>query len=80
MKRNINFFKGSATPITLRWYYNSGQNGLYIGLHKQFEQILNVKKLPGALPEAFAYELDSSWLFGYLKTVEEIRSFWESIR
>jgi hypothetical protein len=77
--RNINFFKGSATPVTLRWYYNSSPNGLYIGIHKQFETMLNVKLSSQALPTAFAYEADSDWLFGFLKTEEEIKTFWATI-
>jgi len=77
--RNINFFKGAATPITLRWYYNSSPNGLYIGFHKQFDKILNVNFSHRSLPPAFAFEADSEWLFGFLKTEEEISTFWSAI-
>lgn len=78
--RNINFFKGMSTPITLRWYYNSGSNGLYVGLHENFEQILNVRLSKSALPVHFAHEKDVNWLFGYFKTEKEIESFWNGIK
>ncbi len=77
--RNINFFAGNATPITLRWFYNSGPNGLYVGLHENFAGIMGMSFNISILSRSFAFEKDSSWLFGYLKTVEEIETFWSVI-
>lgn len=73
--RNINFFQGSSTPLTVRWFYNSGPNGLYIGLHRNVERLTGVD-LFQSLPRDFGYERDGEWIFGYLRTAEHVEQFW----
>lgn len=77
--RNINFFRGGATPLTVRWYYDSGRNGLYVGLHENFASIMGRPLPTDAIPPGFAYEKESNWLYGYFQSAEEIDRFWRVI-
>lgn len=74
--RNINFRRYGSTPITIRWFYNSGPNGLYVGLHEDLRQTGRhsfFRRLPGD----FAYEQDQRWVFGYLRTEADVERFFE---
>jgi hypothetical protein len=73
--RNINFFQGRGTPLTVRWFYNSGPNGLYVGLHQNIERLTGIDFFQN-LPEDFGYEQDGEWIFGYLRTERHIQAFW----
>lgn len=73
-KRNINFRRGSETPLTVRWYYNSGVNGLFIGFSEAYEKHFD-PKVRQKLPVDFLYHKESQWRFGFLRTASEIAAF-----
>lgn len=77
--RNLNFMKGSSTPLTLRWFYNSGHNGLYVGVHKKYNEMMGLKSRFQDFPNGFAYEKDCEWNFGYLTCVDDVKCFCSAI-
>ena len=74
--RNINFRQYGSTPITVRWFYNSGPNGLYVGLHEDLRYSRR-HSFFRRLPDDFAYEQDQKWVFGYLRTEADVERFFE---
>ncbi|MDP7707435.1 hypothetical protein [Mycobacterium sp. TY815] len=73
--RNINFRRGGSTPLTVRWFYNSGPNGLYVGVHTDVERMTGVN-LFRRLPADFGYEQEQQWVFGYLRTQSQVEALW----
>lgn len=77
--RNLNFIDRSSTPLTLRWFYNSGHNGLYVGVHSKYNEMMGIKSQFKDFPDGFAYEKDSEWNFGYLTCVDDVKRFFAAI-
>ncbi|WP_200341638.1 hypothetical protein [Rhodovibrio sodomensis] len=73
-KRNINFRRGSETPLTVRWYYNSGVNGLFVGFSKSYKDSFD-RNVHQKLPSDFLYHKESQWRFGFLRTLSEVSTF-----